>query len=751
MDGGDVVDSDTRPPKILDNGDGDGEGPDQLLNKQNSSEMCSANVANNAENDGEEGEETEIGTGGGGVDFINVSRSGDGGGSCVVLDKSEQNISELGRNSVVNGNNGFHDKYLNGSVDSGEHSDGAPAQINYAEPASVLSPAPRHQEDILIPTNSFTTDLSDITADHHQEVIAISDDEDGDPPFPPSQSSYLDQRFLDAPSTSSRPPLVPHNIPMSFPRLPMPPPMSSMPPPPPLRPMYPRNFSVPGPNDVITLSDDEDDDSTTVNSNSKKRKRSSRKRGTMFNPQICPFCYKPKRENICMSQHLIRHHWSRIRAQNMGNSKSTDYANIKDDREIPVEKYKEERMPLRRSPPMSHYPPPPPMSGHMSRSGLVEQPLRPSFLGHARGAFGRPPAVSSPPFPSGPGASGSGHSFRGGGGLGRASSSLAPPEESKSLGQEVAEELGHPSNRQLVKAQLGMLMHAHKCAARGSLRKQNSFFQDHEKPCSLPDCAATKELLRHLPTCRLETECAVPKCFMSKQIVKWALSPESPEMLRDTRSEFHRQATAGLPREVVEWATRNKAAPRQQWDSWREPRAALPSGTISNISNTHPPSDISNNRTEETNLRVNNEDIAAPINKDIPNLTKNARTEGITTNDANNAPAQGDWKMKYLKAREKMKDNQKAQKMRNGPGQKTASVEDKIVPSQASADILSSLLSAQSEVADLRKGRKPPAAADSGDKAAPASKKVPKLVPAPVIESGAVNGEDAATFNSLFL
>ena len=107
--------------------------------------------------------------------------------------------------------------------------------------------------------------------------------------------------------------------------------------------------------------------------------------------------------------------------------------------------------------------------------------------------------------------------------------------------------------------------------------------------------------------------------------------------------------------------------------------------------------------------------------------------------------------MKYLKAREKMKDNQKAQKMRNGPSQKTASVEDKIVPSQASADILSSLLSAQSEVADLRKGRKPPAAADGGDKAAPASKKVPKLVPAPVIESGAVNGEDAATFNSLFL
>ena len=147
MDGGDVVDSDTRPPKILDNGDGDGEGPDQLLNKQNSSKMCSANVANNAEKDGEE-EETEIGSGGGGVDFINVSRSGDGGGSCVVLDKSEQNISGLGRNSVVNGNNGFHDKYLNGSVDSGEHSDGAPAQINYAEPASVLSPDPRRQGNI---------------------------------------------------------------------------------------------------------------------------------------------------------------------------------------------------------------------------------------------------------------------------------------------------------------------------------------------------------------------------------------------------------------------------------------------------------------------------------------------------------------------------------------------------------------------------------------------------------------------------
>ena len=34
------------------------------------------------------------------------------------------------------------------SMDSGEHSDGAPAQINYAEPASVLSPDPRHQGNI---------------------------------------------------------------------------------------------------------------------------------------------------------------------------------------------------------------------------------------------------------------------------------------------------------------------------------------------------------------------------------------------------------------------------------------------------------------------------------------------------------------------------------------------------------------------------------------------------------------------------
>ena len=33
------------------------------------------------------------------------------------------------------------------SMDLGEHSDGAPAQINYAEPASVLSPDPRHLLD----------------------------------------------------------------------------------------------------------------------------------------------------------------------------------------------------------------------------------------------------------------------------------------------------------------------------------------------------------------------------------------------------------------------------------------------------------------------------------------------------------------------------------------------------------------------------------------------------------------------------
>jgi len=79
--------------------------------------------------------------------------------------------------------------------------------------------------------------------------------------------------------------------------------------------------------------------------------------------------------------------------------------------------------------------------------------------------------------------------------------------------------------------------------------------------------------------------------------------------------------------------------------------------------------------------------------------------------------------------------------MRNTP----KPIEEKIVQSQASADILSSLLSAQSDVADLRKVRRPGREqAESNSK----GKKVPKLLPPPTMEGGA-NGEEAAKYNSM--
>ena len=582
--------------------------------------------------------------------------------------------------------------------------------------------------DIIIPSSS-QHDMSDIATDQSQEVIAISDDEDepetGNPshfhgPVSFPRPSYPDKNdFLEGPGPSR----ASSNLPMNFRPGPrgIPAHMSqmamAMPPPPPLRQMFPRSYGMPGPSDVITLSDDDDEDQPASQSNSRKRKRTSRKRGTMFSPQICPYCYKPKRENICMSKHLIKHHWTRIRAQNMGNTKTTDYANLKDDREIPIEKYKEERPPPRArqySPPMSHYP------SSMSRSPIIEQPLRPS-IGHPRGAFGRPPPMTGPsPITSGAGASPS-----------------SRHQEPKSLGQEVAEELGHPSNRKLVQTQLSLLMHAHKCDARGSLRKQNSLLQE-EKTCSIPDCAPTKELLRHLPGCSAETECPVAKCFMSKQIIVWALSPVAPGALRETRSELARMAQAGLPREVVEWAARTKAQ-KDQWKTWRETASqpSRPSGVVNNL----PSGSVSINLVNDT---PGDSHKAAPTRDDGPSSDNSSNK--VDTSNA--AAGTNNWKLKYLKAREKMKEVQEAKQNQNGSVPKQVSVADKIVPSKASADILSSLLSAQSDVADYRAVRKP--SKEAVKAGSDASKKVPKLIEAPVLENGVgISGEDAANFNTM--
>ena len=678
---------------------GNGDESKDLQGNSHHTDMCSSDVPNGAED-----EES--------VDQISCSDTFN-----IVDNSNIGDICETGSEEI---------QYSNGLPESVQIS-----SIEKTEVASLVDPG---GGDIIIPSSSLN-DVSDIATDQNQEVIAISDDEDEPEAGVPSQfpgsvsfpRSLLQDNndFLSGPGPSRAPSsmmfspgprrLPPHMSPMA------------MPPPPPLRQMFPRSYGMLGPSDVITLSDDDDEDQPVSEANSRKRKRSSRKRGTMFAPQICPYCYKPKRENICMSKHLIKHHWTRIRAQNMGNTKVTDYANLKDDREIPIEKYKEERPPPRArqySPPMSHYPVP------MSRPGpIIEQPLRPS-ISHARGAFGRPPVMAGPPLNSGDthdfgGQSSSTSSITSGAGAGPTSRRQEP----KSLGQEVAEELGHPSNRRLVQTQLSMLMHAHKCNARGSHRKQNSLLQE-EKTCSLPDCASTKELLRHLPGCSAETDCPVAKCFMSKQIVVWALSPSTPGAMRETRSELARMAQAGLPRELVEWAGRTQAQ-KDQWKSWRESASnpPRPSGVVNNLHS----GGVSITPVSEA---------TGPIPTDGSSSGQNSSSTIVTSNAA---AGTNNWKLKYLKAREKMKEVREAKQNKNGTISKQEKVAEKIVPSKASADILSSLLSAQSEVSDYRSLQK-----QSKEAGTDATKKVPKLIQPPALDNGVgISGDDAANFNSM--
>ena len=526
------------------------------------------------------------------------------------------------------------------------------------------------------PPLQLGNDLTLPLTDNSQEVISISDDED---------EPDVNQYFL-----NSQPPRPLPPMPMTFPSM-------MMGPPPPPRHFMPHILG--GPDNVITLSDDDDDDEASSGSKmsgGKKRKRASR-RGTMFNPQVCVFCYKPKRENICMAKHLISRHWSRIRSQNMGNSKVTDYSNLKDDREIPADRGLDRRERYERPPPppLSSLPPPRPLSSAPGSSQafgrpqphLIEQPLRPSISSIS--GFSRPAAFSQ---------------------------GFAGKEERKSLGREVAEELGHPSNRKLVQHQLSMMLHAHKCDGRA--RKPNSLVPEEERPCVVPNCSNTKELLKHLPACRAETDCLMPKCFMSKQILKWALSEDSPGVMRETRSELNRQIRAGLPSEVVKWATKHPFE-AEQWKSWRETKSA----------------GQTNSSPAATSVPANDIKVAQPSQPSQPSLLT---SPAATTAGESSIP---DWRKKYQLAAEKKKELA-AQKMKNGSTNQKVEAVDRIVPSQAPVDILSSLLSAQTATVDLRKGRRP-------EESKAEARSVPKLVPAP--KEAATSGDDAAKYNSMLV
>ena len=293
----------------------------------------------------------------------------------------------------------------------------------------------------------------------------------------------------------------------------------------------------------------------------------------------------------------------------------------------------------------------------------------------------------------------------------------APPgkEERKSLGREVAEELGHPSNRKLVQHQLSMLMHAHKCDGRA--RKPNSLIPE-EKSCSVPNCSNTKELLKHLPGCQAETDCLIPKCFMSKQIIKWALSETSPEVLRETRSELTRQIKAGLPPDVVKWATKHPFE-KEQWKVWRATK----------------------NNSQPNTLPSN--DIRPPHL--LPALNQTQTNSGAAAGAAMDSNAVPEWKRKYQAAAQKKKELA-AQRMKNGANnEKDESDLNRIVPSQAPADILSSLLSAQSATGDLRRLKR----GQPEDKKTESLTPVPKLIPPPT--ERASSGEEAAQYNSMLI
>ena len=593
-----------------------------------------------------------------------------------------------------------------------------PALLNNSGDASdVVAPAALDNlpPDILLPTAaSSNINTADITAPQaDQEVIAISDDEDED-----LRTQNQNQNIF----------MTPSQRPLNFPlfrqsRRPIPMPFSSMPGLPPMaqHPAYLTPRAGPGPSsEVITLSDDDEDQSKPGG----KRKRAGRRwrRGPMFSPQLCAFCRRPKRDNICMARHLIKHHWLVIRRHNGGNQKGSDYLNLKDDREIPVERGGREEMRQERlggayPGPGLHLPPshsrgrPPYQPGHTPGPprSLVEQPLRPSFPPASQAAAVRP---------------------------GR-------QEESRNLSAEVTAELGHPDNRQLVQQQLGLLLHAHKCESRAT--RNNSFFQEN-KDCALPNCKYTRELLRHLPGCTAQTDCPRPKCFVSKQVVKWALSGEDSGQLKETRSELHRQAKAGLPAELVQWALTSPSLNKNNWAEWRQRPAPVTEGSHSSLP--LPSTSLLTRPAPTASLPADLRGVTI-----TPAVPTSRPTNGVPVTAAGPPdPAERstvpEWKRKYIEAAAKRRGNQAAQQQRTAE----AEPRDRIVPSQAPPDFLANLLNSQEESNDLRTTRKPQRAFDKryqNSKTSHPGLTVSKLPNIGAPAEAASSGEDAAMYNEM--
>jgi len=607
--------------------------------------------------------------------------------------------------------------------------------------------------DIVIP-------LINNQSNFDQEIIAISDDEEEDMRMP----SFLmkpSQRPLFPGFRQQR---IPKQVPI-MPMLPIP--------------------NVPRSSEVITLSDDEDD----ATKKNRKRKKSSRRRRTMFNPQICPFCRKEVRDNICMAKHLIKHHWHRIRAHNGGNQKGTDYFNLKDDREIPVDRLRDEKPYIAPLPPSLPPPlPPPPHNPFHSRDKFViEQPLKPSFMREMRPS----PFSHFPRTIDNGGILDTSSTLSSGDSMNLVSPALRADENAKAR-KDPSEDLGHPDNRELVKKQLSLLMHAHKCEGRSSNWKQNSFFQEN-KDCTLPECKSMKEVLKHLPSCQAGTDCPVPKCFISKQIVKWALSGQSPGVLVEMRNELNRQAKAGLPQEVIQWALKHPFD-KEQWKSWREnkippvgpnpskigppplptsslapvpvtvpvplqtnsflPRQPL-SGTV--INRVNPVSGTFTN-TKPAPVRPNNPVSVALSQTNLGNAQlrqEEAKLESPNVTQPSEEKPISDWKKKYIEAAAKRRGNQIARKI-SVPQTQSEQKTDKVVPSKAPVDFLSGLLNKQEATAELRKVKRPEPIIDKryqnvNKKQSTLNSGVKKATPAPPTTpmQAAKTGQEAAMYNSM--
>ena len=602
------------------------------------------------------------------------------------------------------------------------------------------------------------------------EIIAISDDEEED-------EKMRQPQFLVKPSQR---PLFPT---FRQPRIPVP--------------MMPMKNIATTDSEVITLSDD--DDAARPFQQGIKRKKTSRRRAIMFHPQICPFCRKQLRDNICMAKHLIKHHWERIRMHNSGGKKGTDYFNLKDDREIPAEKYEDERPRYTPLPP-SGPPRMPPIHAFRQRDEMaIGQPLKPTFM-----------QGMQPPYRGFPGKADNGNIGKPGTFSHQPSTSMTNPtvtipdsDSEKEARTDTADDFGHPDNRKMVQQKLGILMHAHKCDGKKPNRKQNSFFQEEAKDCTLPECKDTKELLKHLPGCTAGSDCLIAECFMSKQIIKWALSGQSPGVLTEMRSELNRQAKAGLPQDILQWALKHPFE-KEQWKSWRDTKqrqqldikshgptqsSSLPT-TLLNMSNVFPPNqpistiipsttqpvslDLSSS-TQPSSSIVSLSGFSKPSPGNLVTQSPNIGTVGKLptlqrkpmsaekpkeppkpeiaaqptpqAQQVENKPI-SDWKKKYIEAAEKRRV---AQTARKPPTQQPKT--DKVVPSAAPADLLSGLLSSQDATAELRKVRKPEPIIDKryqnvNKRLTPPTTKPSTTSPTPPLQA-TTSGQEAAMYNSM--